>query len=307
MESAESQLDKRKKRSHVSKACMSCQMQHVSCDYARPCTRCVERHRECVEGESRRKGKKLNKQEDPSPPQTGEISALLNTNLESFPNNIQMGNPDIPGDCAFDLSVDIFNEMFLSQYKMDLIENTEVPQHKILNQEFFNKVEETITRKLPERTWFLQAIRRWRQAPSDRWKALAVPEPEFIALIESFTKTFDRLGIASIIWEARGGIIRYVNQAYKDATGFNTPLPTPLEALAIVEEMSTEGLRAYLDATLLAFGLEGYSNTFTFKTGLKLVQNPGSYLEGMMCVSIQRDSAKIPLLFCGNFIPLPSK
>jgi len=47
-----------KKRNHVTRACFHCQKAHVSCDNVRPCSRCIERNKECTEGDSKKRGRK---------------------------------------------------------------------------------------------------------------------------------------------------------------------------------------------------------------------------------------------------------
>jgi len=51
----------KKRRSHVTKACINCQKAHVSCNTlykARPCKRCLERGKICEDGEAKRRGRK---------------------------------------------------------------------------------------------------------------------------------------------------------------------------------------------------------------------------------------------------------
>ena len=75
-------------------------------------------------------------------------------------------------------------------------------------------------------------------------------------------------------------------------TGFNTPLPTDLDSFAFSEvdeilfslverkqQLSNEGLRAYLDGLLLSFGPLTFPNSFTFKTGIKLT-GKSEFVEG---------------------------
>jgi hypothetical protein len=294
----------KKKRSHIPRACLNCQILHVSCDQGRPCKRCVERHKNCVEGESKRKAKT----HMPNAPEGVNANVMLNNYMSAPPPHIL---PETAITAPFvDTDFSISPEMFGEIFELPPLEVKDENSPGGLSSQFFDRILNQIKRRLPERTWFLNTVIAMREAAKNKQEAVQdafIVSQLFQTELAAFSNIFGQLGIASIIWEPKYSVIHYVNQAYKDLTGFDTPLPTAVEALAFPEELSNDGLRAYMDGGLLAFGNLPSCSTFSFKTGLKLVHSPGEYVEGMMCVSIKRDHSNNPLLFLGNFMPFPGK
>eukprot|EP01119_Soliformovum_irregulare_P017184 TRINITY_DN5061_c0_g1_i1.p1 TRINITY_DN5061_c0_g1~~TRINITY_DN5061_c0_g1_i1.p1 ORF type:complete len:426 (+),score=58.15 TRINITY_DN5061_c0_g1_i1:34-1311(+) len=79
----------KKVQKRVSKACLPCQRGHLSCDEARPCKRCVERGKECVAGETKRRGRK---KRSPEASLTSEEIAAFLPSIDEMNGTLVLGS-----------------------------------------------------------------------------------------------------------------------------------------------------------------------------------------------------------------------
>jgi len=302
-----------KKRFHVTNACLNCKKLHVSCDSERPCNRCVERNKECCYGESKKRGRKKQVELHPSPnsPPNPSPPPAVSQNMGLMETEVDPPGLDV-GSEPFEL--DFLEDLFLSKP----FENVEPPVQKIEKNETPStfsradscvKLHEILIRKLPDKAALIDAnalpMHNQLVAIREGLNPEAVMEimRSFETYITNFGGLFNELGTPSLIWE-RSGIIHYMNQAYLDLTGFNSPIPTPVDDFAFIEALSNEGLGKYVDCLTQLF-LSGRPaalvDTFTFSTGIKAAGS--GWIQGTMCFTVKRDLLGLPLVFVGNFLP----
>jgi len=347
----------KKRRSHVTKACVNCQRAHVSCEATRPCKRCLDRGKSCMDGEAKRRGRKkisgspleaspengiMSYKDDLTGVEPSSILASISTKGVTFSNsglpnyntfmNSTLTNYGQDLDLAAiqqqaisDLPMDIFQDMFLFS-PFENLESMRLKPVSLINPslgipeknetpstfsrvEFFYKMKENLQKRLPEKLFLFEKAMAFREQLAKireglTEEAVLTMRRDFDTYLTTFSAVFDQLGVPSLIWE-RCGVIHYVSKGYVELTGFNDPVPTNLADLAFAQQLSTDGLRGYVDGISQIFLYTGgtiRNDTFTFPSGIKIAGS-SNYIEGTMCVTIKRDMIGLPLIFIGNFLP----
>jgi len=324
-----------RKRSHVTVACLNCKKLHVSCDFKRPCSRCSERNKDCFDGECKKRGRKRQSELTPSPTNSlltpsAPPTVLQNMGLmESFPEILCGTQPLVlPGlDCSVvpePLPLDFLEDLqFQSPFdnRESAVRSKEVMQQTchisgeknetpstFSRPDCWLKLHQLVCKKLPEKAAIFDSMKPLHgqmMAIREGLKPEAAMEimKSFDSYITTFGNLFNELGTPSLMW-VRSGIIHYMNQAFMDLTGFNSPIPTALDDFAFIEALSIEGLGRYMDYLSNVF-LSGrppaQTDTFTFRTGIK-AESSGC-IQGILCVTMKRDFLGLPLVFIGNFLP----
>eukprot|EP01119_Soliformovum_irregulare_P000452 TRINITY_DN10312_c0_g1_i1.p1 TRINITY_DN10312_c0_g1~~TRINITY_DN10312_c0_g1_i1.p1 ORF type:complete len:197 (-),score=41.25 TRINITY_DN10312_c0_g1_i1:186-776(-) len=67
------------KKTRIKKACINCQRAHLSCENDRPCKRCIERETECIDRESKKRGRK--KKEETLAAQQQVVAPIIPPNM----------------------------------------------------------------------------------------------------------------------------------------------------------------------------------------------------------------------------------
>eukprot|EP01119_Soliformovum_irregulare_P000792 TRINITY_DN10584_c0_g1_i1.p1 TRINITY_DN10584_c0_g1~~TRINITY_DN10584_c0_g1_i1.p1 ORF type:complete len:239 (-),score=39.51 TRINITY_DN10584_c0_g1_i1:21-737(-) len=118
--------------------------------------------------------------------------------------------------------------------------------------------------------------------------------------VEESIRQFATLGTPTVIW-MRGTSIRWVNQAYRDLTGFNIVFGKD-EDVSVFEEMSDEGLRQALLAGFNTFLTE--VPFYNFNGGLRNHKDVGPrFIPGTFSVNYKVDDHNFVLFFIGVFLP----
>jgi len=220
----------------------------------------------------------------------------------SFTEREMQQNIDFPSD--------IFGELFVFTNLDQPEVNTTNSGPSIIPKENFSKIKEYYLRRLPEVKFLIDTISQYKEKTIKITKETLTEEViqqikrEFDNYMHIFTTAFEQLGTPCIIWE-KCNIIRYVNQAFIEATGFNSPLPTNLEDYAFNELLSTDGLRNYLSVLVQAnfsLGRVGPLDDFCIPVDIKYGQT-SNFISGNLWVSIKRDLHNQPLLLIGTFLP----
>lgn len=324
-----------KKRSHVTKACVNCKKAHVSCDNARPCSRCQERGKSCTDGDSKKRGRKkrnmigspispttpmspispvtLVKSEGPLPSLStmAMMPAIQNLPLSSS-NNYILPIPDSADSAQLsDLPLDIFGEMFIFDGKETSATSDQTaigPTVIVSKDDFFLKQKEYLLKRLPEvkflfETWSqVRDKMKFRDVLSD--EVIQTIKRDFDTYLNIFGMAFDQLGTPCIIWE-RCSVIRYVNQSFVDLTGFNNKIPTKVDEMAFSELLSSEGLKSYMSGMIhihFNFGPQNTVDNFSFFTGIR-IGNTDRFVYGTIWVTVKRDLIGVPMLLIGTFLP----
>jgi PAS domain-containing protein len=308
----------------VTKACTHCKKAHVSCEAVRPCTRCVERGKQCSDGDAKKRGRKKRAgSASPLVPnfmktESGLLPSLASTLMPNYGNSNNFTElPEFNNQQHLsDLPLDVFGEMFifspLEEYEsqvrsLEPINNG--PTIFRMQGEHFMKMKDYFGRRLPEIKFLFETFGQLREKLQKGRESLTEDvvvsiRRDFETYLNVFSSAFDQLGTPCIIWE-RCSVIRYVNQSFVDLTGFNKTIPTKLEDLAFNELLNTDGLRSYISGTLqvhMNFVPNSIIDNFHFLTGLRMGDSD-RYVHGTLWVTVKRDCTNIPFLLVGLFLP----
>jgi len=311
----------------VSRACVACQKGHLSCDNGRPCKKCVERGRECIDGESKRRGRKKRGVDDEEETaqqqhqilqnfaQINEANPTLynqmmgqNTSVNDLMGMLRDHTPmDLPQE-----SISIFSEVFLAPYEHP----NKRPKNLSAENYFTNHLvrlkrrEEALKIRMPD---LAQKMIPHHQKVVTTLKKIQeqLNHEILLHLLEetdremraTITKYSD-LGVPVLVWE-KGSTLLWANQAYTDLTGLEVTVFDPDDTtndVTYLDEMDETGLRQSLLAGFKCMITQ--SNSSTFNCGLRNHKEDGpEYIHGTLSVNIRRSAVGPPLLFVGVFLP----
>lgn len=186
--------------------------------------------------------------------------------------------------------------------------NVKKPNPMFSSEEFFHRFLIQLAKRLPEDAGiFAQSLTQLKHKVHALRENLCAETAslmirEFETHLNLFKSLFDEMAVPSLVWE-RCGVIHYVNQAYKDLTGFSSSVPTNHNDFSMLKHLSPPGLKTMISSIIEMFNHSDY-NSLTFPTGVLVTQKGEErYLEGTMCVTIKRDVIGLPLIFQGCFLP----
>eukprot|EP01119_Soliformovum_irregulare_P003679 TRINITY_DN1459_c0_g2_i1.p1 TRINITY_DN1459_c0_g2~~TRINITY_DN1459_c0_g2_i1.p1 ORF type:complete len:447 (-),score=70.33 TRINITY_DN1459_c0_g2_i1:154-1407(-) len=310
----------------VSRACVACQKGHLSCDNGRPCKKCIERGRECIDGESKRRGRKKrgvdDEEETIQQDQILQNFAQINETNPTLYNQMMGQNTSVndlmgmlrdyaPMDLPQE-SISIFSEVFLAPYEhpnkrpKNLSAENYFANHLLR----FKRREEALKIRLPD---LAQKMAPHHHKVVSTFKKiqqqynhdvllhlLEETEHELKVTIEKYSD----LGAPVLVWE-KGSTLLWANQAYTDMTGLEVTKFDPDDItndVTYLDEMDETGLRQSLLAGFKC--MMTHANSSTFNCGLRNHKEDGpEYIHGTLNVSIKRSVIGPPLLFIGIFLP----
>lgn len=106
-----------------------------------------------------------------------------------------------------------------------------------------------------------------------------------------------------IIWE-KNGAIHFVNQAFRETTGWKEQTPTQ-ENWAIMETLSDSSLleiHSVMNETLMNPEMKTMSLAIEFK---RFDLEGEEFVTGSAIITVKRDVFGLPQLFCMHYVPLP--
>lgn len=288
----------KKKRIHVTSACLPCKLAHTSCNNVRPCLRCSEKGKECVESQPKKRGRKKHLK--------NIIQSLSNSPFSpTFPAN---DRPTYDILKMFEQSSLESVEKALMFSSLQQMEHIEVDPNgpTLIPNDTLAFMSGYILARLPE----LKPAAEFSLHVREKMLRNTITEDmaqkirqDFLNSLQIFSSAFDQLDIPVIIWE-RCSSIRYINQAYKDLTGFNLKLPTPIRDLSFMEQLSTEGLNAYINGIFQIHHkveTEPQKNNVQIYTGIRTSQ--GKFIYGTLWITVKMDYLGAPLMMIGLFLP----
>eukprot|EP01119_Soliformovum_irregulare_P021192 TRINITY_DN7007_c0_g1_i1.p1 TRINITY_DN7007_c0_g1~~TRINITY_DN7007_c0_g1_i1.p1 ORF type:complete len:352 (-),score=73.81 TRINITY_DN7007_c0_g1_i1:150-1205(-) len=285
----------------VSKACLACKKGHVSCDNERPCRRCKEKEIDCQDGEIKKRGRKKRDEDDMSSVLTLKMEPAMPpdyASLEDFLLWSKTGSVEDLPSALRSFSLPEQNNKKLKLQTPSAIANT------FADIEFIKEFEDKI---LIPRAPDLQLFVKGMLEVESCLNALTPPERALMlkadieATLKTLIPTFDAMNCAVLIWD-KDLVIHYTNQEYKQATGFNEKVPTNPTDFAFARQLSIHGLRQYILGKCLSEQPERTS--WTFPCGIRMWNQPeGSYLDGILNITLKMGSMGFPILFLGVFLP----
>eukprot|EP01119_Soliformovum_irregulare_P016784 TRINITY_DN4903_c0_g1_i1.p1 TRINITY_DN4903_c0_g1~~TRINITY_DN4903_c0_g1_i1.p1 ORF type:complete len:415 (-),score=73.87 TRINITY_DN4903_c0_g1_i1:10-1227(-) len=309
----------------VTRACIGCQQGHTSCDKARPCNKCIEKGRDCVDGVYKKRGRKKRGEEETVHPihqhepttSTSHIyatnPALYNETLDestSFTNLMGM----LRDNSVLDLpeeTINMFSEVFLTPYeqpaKKAKIQAAE--RYVTLHLARFHRRQQILKSRVPEladklatRSMIIVSTLKMLQESMDTDTLQLIEEESANELAASIRK-FEDMGCCVLCWE-KGGTIVWVNQAYRDLTGFNAPIAPSediLNQVTYMEEMDDAGLRqVLLAASKTLMGKRSYNVHCAMKNYRRVGPD---FIPGVLSVTMKMSVTGPPLLSTAVFIP----
>eukprot|EP01119_Soliformovum_irregulare_P017453 TRINITY_DN5193_c0_g1_i4.p1 TRINITY_DN5193_c0_g1~~TRINITY_DN5193_c0_g1_i4.p1 ORF type:complete len:373 (+),score=41.87 TRINITY_DN5193_c0_g1_i4:1391-2509(+) len=301
----------------VNQACFECQKSHVSCDNARPCRRCIERDRTCLDGVPRKARRKRSSAEVSSEVIQGlnlineanpalfdqmmnQDSNIKNV-MEMLRDNSALSVLDLPED-----TLGSFSEVFLSSY--DSLQQT---RNMTAGEWLAKSIQRIISR-----------VRILEQRTPDLAERMKPYAQVIVSAMETFIKQFnlesteklmDEIRVqmgksiaehegmsAPVILWAKGTNIEWANQAFRNLTGFHFPVPD--EDISILDILSPDGARQALLSGLRAFISKTPGEMYN--CGIQNFHESGpEYIEGTFSISQRRNDWGCPLVFIGIFLP----
>eukprot|EP01114_Cavostelium_apophysatum_P003567 TRINITY_DN13534_c0_g1_i1.p1 TRINITY_DN13534_c0_g1~~TRINITY_DN13534_c0_g1_i1.p1 ORF type:complete len:369 (+),score=29.09 TRINITY_DN13534_c0_g1_i1:210-1316(+) len=320
-----SKTGKRKGPSGI-KACILCQKSHVSCDSVRPCKRCVDRGTShlCVDPQIKKRGRKPN----PVSEELKEhIAEALSSNVQPL-NIVENGTPGTTDDSLsmlLDLPDGFLRSMLLSTWEapdfvppcvaahylptegpLSALATMSAHHYTPLQAEHLAQGAEFLKSRLPESQanemiqHLSMRVRPMLQKMLTKEVSLQIVS-EFKSLMKTLTKAYNESGFPCMIWD-NAGVIHYVNQPYKNLTGFSLTLPTTFNSFAAYEQLSPGSLSKML-LFMMSSLQSADSTTFMLPTEWKAYDK---YLDCMISVTIKKDANAFPLLVITTVIPILS-
>jgi len=315
-------MKKRKKRVNVTNACGNCKRFHTSCDENRPCLRCLERGVECVEGVSKKRGRKTKYEETTFEEEEEQIKETIPC-LDVYQVSTNDNN-------SFPV-VEETNLCWLNSLPesdtVTILQKIEEPQY-IQNTALYrgipdiNETPSTFCRKEFNSFLIVEGKQRGPNVFAEKMEVtLHQLEEQMIPIRKSITQEvvksmwsdfychflqfvngFKDMGIPTLVFE-RNGIIHYANPSYRQLTLFSKPVPTLISDLELMHQLSNRGVQSFSCMILSILDQSiGKKNSHSFQAGVR-IEGTNEFIEGTMCISFKRDSLGLPLIFLANFLP----
>eukprot|EP01117_Protostelium_nocturnum_P003448 TRINITY_DN1448_c0_g1_i1.p1 TRINITY_DN1448_c0_g1~~TRINITY_DN1448_c0_g1_i1.p1 ORF type:complete len:332 (+),score=79.02 TRINITY_DN1448_c0_g1_i1:130-1125(+) len=289
----------------ISKACLTCRRDHLSCNNERPCNRCLCKGRECLEAESRPRGPKRKRGiiDSNSFPSVESSS----TSFQSF-HSLESINVDesVWEDFEKQYSLDGEWLSFLDQYQNgeEVNEDGEeeetspldlaIPEDHLLR-ELDSKIGTKVSKELCLRiNSRLSKVKDFANNSQKRQLRLMFEKD-----LEEMKCSSSKMPIPVVLF-GRGARILFYNDAFKDATGFEFELPTPLEDFQFMRIVDDQTLNDLYQSNLVPRLYLSDFKSMPMRLGFNC---PKGNVEGNGMITALKHIMGFPHLFVCYFIP----
>jgi PAS domain-containing protein len=124
---------------------------------------------------------------------------------------------------------------------------------------------------------------------------------DFNRQLKTLTEAANEIEFPILIWTS-GGVIAHVNEAFRESTGWNAPVPTKPEEHALFQILSKKSLISFhrIFPKILGDEIRRFSMDVVFK---RYNTENEEYVSGTAAVTLKRDIFGLPQLFHCQFIP----
>eukprot|EP01119_Soliformovum_irregulare_P024486 TRINITY_DN8782_c0_g1_i1.p1 TRINITY_DN8782_c0_g1~~TRINITY_DN8782_c0_g1_i1.p1 ORF type:complete len:348 (-),score=61.49 TRINITY_DN8782_c0_g1_i1:119-1141(-) len=296
----------RKVIKRVSKACLACQKGHLSCDKERPCKKCVEKGKECLDGpgSGKKRGRRSKKDLEPNQDESQNQEEACFDALDDSDTLNSDEKPEEVVDLPNDI-VSLLTEVFFQDRPSKRPKSITEEEYVANVQSLYMKREENLRNRIPDLIEkfepYSKAIAVMSAFMQRKLKGIDMSLEllrQTDQALKDAIKTYEKIGAPVMIW-VRGTSIEWVNHAYTDLTGYEA---SPDKEIPYFDELDNEGLGQSMLAGFKCF--INQKNNYTFSCSIRNHRPVGSmFVKGTMSTSLIRAANGIPLIFVSIFLP----
>eukprot|EP01117_Protostelium_nocturnum_P004780 TRINITY_DN1734_c0_g1_i1.p1 TRINITY_DN1734_c0_g1~~TRINITY_DN1734_c0_g1_i1.p1 ORF type:complete len:357 (+),score=111.25 TRINITY_DN1734_c0_g1_i1:213-1283(+) len=323
----------------ISKACLPCRNSHLSCNNERPCNRCQGRHLECVDAVAKPRGPKKQKSPpllEESRKRRGSFDENRNFNAEmGYLESQSFFYPHLNGEIidgswqasevnkyySFDggwnnmmeesvASVNLFAQELTPSFPFQI---SSPPLQKTTNQDelgpldfpeieavagLVSYAESRVGKNANQILWTkihekMSKLNQFLNADQKKQLKESVDKD-----LEELKSTSSKMQIPIIVM-GRSARVMYYNDAFKEATGLDLEVPTPIgqyDFLKWIDDRTMLKMQSMIPQLYLSPELKGVN----FRLGMN---TPKGVVEGAAVITPWRHILGFPHLFVCHFIP----